>query len=263
MAKIFRRITMFSCLFLCIAMIAVGVYAATTASFTITNTVSFTPTDANLQILGYVDGLSTDYEDVSGVTSNNYYAATYNYAGAVTTSNGNYSVSSNTATFTSWSWGALVPNGGAKSDVTAGNKGIITPSNIVIYLQITSFNDRAINYTITKTGTLTYFDVAGVYSVANNSALPTLTSRNGFYAINKNSLGSYWSKTVKPTTIPAGDLGTLAGTSVQTLTFGTAVNVSAGAKKTTIFKITISPNAGFDATTDKVAQSISFTFSAV
>lgn len=261
MAKIFRRITMFSCLFLCIAMIVAGVYAATTASFTITSMVSFTPTDANLQILGYVGGLSTDSADTGGVTSNNYYAANYNSSGAVSTSNGNYSVSSNTATFTSWSWGTLIPNSGTKSDVTAGNKGIIMPSNIVIYLQISSFNDRAISYTITKTGNLTNFDVAGVYKTVANSTLQSSTGGSGdnsFFALNYKTGSTAWSNTAKPDAAPVGTLS-----SPSTLNFGTAINVSAGAKKTTMFRITISPKASFDATTDKAAQSISFSLSAV
>lgn len=257
MLKRFKFITIIASLMLCVAFIGFGVYAATQTTFTISSKVSFTPSDANLQILGYIDGISQDEEDNKGVVKS-YYGANYNTLGEVSQADGNYTRNGDADTFNEWQWGNIVLDAGTKGQVTNENHGIMA-YGMVIYLQVSNFTSRAIQYTVGLTTgsadrlSASHLSCTAEYYVAQNANAGVTNGTNGFYQL---APQTPWSKTNKPSAIPNG-------THVKNgdVTLGTPISASTD-DATIMIKITISPTNEFDKTNDLSAIVFGFNFSA-
>ena len=247
MTRRFKYITIFTTLLLCVAMIGFGVYAATSVSFSISSKVSFMPTDAYLQVLGYIDGVSP----ASGNRS--YYAANYSTSGEVGTDAGNYTTDGGIDTFNTWNFGDIILDG--TSGATAANKGIVKPEDMIIYLQVTNFSSRAINYTVALTGSsasdLTANDLSctGEYYVEQNASTDVIYGTNGFYSIN-------------PSGAPSSAPVTYTGTNKGNITFGDVINASTD-YATMMIKITISPTDDFDPRVDMSKLNFGFSLTAL
>ena len=251
MTKRFKVISLFSCLILCIAMIGFGVYAATTVRFSVTARVSFTPTDAYLQILGYIDGLSTDSADNNNVQKN-YYAANYSSSGEVNQTNGNYTRSGNLDTFATWTWGDLILDAGKKGEVNNENNGIIM-NNMTVYIQITNFAQSSLKYTVSLPDydttndkiTGTNLQCRAYYYIANNTNSDVTGGTNGFYNINP---VTPWSTSNKPSSAPSATNLTVNDIGIHS-TNPKLINTSVEGK-TIMLKFVISPKGTFDKAQD-------------
>ena len=264
MKKRFRYLSLLISLMVCFALVGIGVYAASTISPIFSAEISFTPTRAYLQMLGYIDGLSIDFEDNVGII-NNYYGANYNNDGEVTEINGNYTELDNLATFNTWSWGDLILDAGTKEQITNENNGIMPVGDMVIYLQITNFVNRDVEYKLTMSGTLNAgLTLTAEYYLADNSSFAS-TTPNGFWGLDEDTSSVEWSKTNKPTYAPV--VSNAITTQNFTSLVGSNTNIIASntstALKTIMIKLTISANNNFNETQDLNAFDYGFVLSIV
>ena len=239
-----KKISIFACLCLCIAMVAFGVYAATTTTFSITSKVSFSPTDAGVQVLGYITG----YSDESTNVNQSYYAANYSTLGTPIASDvGNYTTLGSADTLNAWTLGDLM--------LDAGNSGVTAPASIKIYIQVSIFTERATSLTLTKSDTnlsSNNLTCTGVYYTESNDNSNVVNGGGGFYKLDSTPA---WSVSNTPNLEPSGTHAT------NNLTFGSLISFdAASARSTTMFIITIAPN-NFDAGSDLASQAFSITLS--
>lgn len=164
MRKHYKLVSGIACIVLCIAMVAFGVYAASNSLVILNATVSFTPSSAQLTIIG---GISGSAESIANSSNNNaalkYYAT--NYKPTDDTQVINVEKEENgLATFKSWEYGE------ANFDGTYFEQGKSEPQPIYFLLQITNHIERDVDITIDFT---TAFDdnlkVSCLYAIVKNS----------------------------------------------------------------------------------------------
>lgn len=244
MTRRFKIISFAIALMLGVAVVGVGIYAVSSASAGFSANITFTPSDAKLQILGYIDGLDSSSYSNSSVHAG-YFADNYNIADGTT---GNYSSTSSLVTYGAWNFGPLKLNSGdfsgkvTRSNFGASdNNGIVPPSDMVIYLQMTNYIGVDVDYTFSYTGNLASngLAISGEYYLTDLANVKS-SAATGFYQTDLTGANA-WSTSNVPTAKPTG---TVSGTAFTTSTSAQHVvdltNVHT-ASKAIMLKITISP----------------------
>lgn len=184
MRKHYKIITGIACIVLCLAIVAFGVYAASTSLVTLGANVSFTPSSAKLTIQGGIAG-SIEVKDSQKTPENaqvNYFATNYkNTSQGVTESN----VDSETvANFPTWNYIAATFD----SDyVETAEK--THPDPIYFFIQITNHVERNVNISVDLISPYTEetnIKVSTLYSLLSNSAFTDSENTTHMYSLSNN-----------------------------------------------------------------------------
>lgn len=167
MRKHYKLVSSIACIVLCIAIVAFGVYAASNSLVILNATVSFTPSSAQLTIIG---GISGSAESIANSSNTNaklkYYATNYKPTEDSTITNVSEDKATGLATFDTWDYGT------ANFDGTYFEQGKSEPQPIYFLLQITNHIERDVNIKIDFT---TAFDenvkVSCLYAITNKTTL--------------------------------------------------------------------------------------------
>lgn len=256
MSKKSKILTLFIGLILMVSIVGVGIYAATTINPQFSTNVSFTPTKGKLQVLGFIDGVSQT-EDDSQKANIAYFASNYNK----TELEGNYTSNSDYNTFNNWSFGDLTLNAGdfsgrvTRDDFSQSeNNGIVNPSNLVIYFQITNYIGLDMEYSFSYEGNLAQnnLGITTEYYIAANDNQNVVNGTNGFYALSEN-----WGINNLPNSAPQSAQSTTAFSN-----YSTAFLSSGTAASTLVIKVTISPTQNFEPDKDLAYFNVRFNIGA-
>lgn len=161
MRKHYKLVSSIACIVLCIAIVAFGVYAASNSLVKLSAKVSFTPSTAQLTIIG---GISGSTQSIANSSNSNdklkYYATNH---GAIST---NVKEEDNVATFNPWEYGV------ATFDDGYFEQGKTEPDPIYFLLQITNHIERNVDIKVDFT---TAFDknlkVSCLYAITEKTTL--------------------------------------------------------------------------------------------
>lgn len=162
MRKHYKLVSGIACIVLCVAMIAFGVYAASTSLVKFNASVSFTPSTAKVKIFGGIAGS----KEVLNVADNSkgYYA---NNSGLSTHANIEKE-EGNVATFKTWNYGTANFN-----DEYTETAGQTHPDPIYFFLQITNTVEKDVDITINFADDYSdsNFSVTCSYAYAKNTEI--------------------------------------------------------------------------------------------
>ena len=147
MHKHYKLISGIASIVLCLAMIAFGVYAASTSLVKLSANVSFSPSTAQLTILAGMTGSTeckTKLKDDSQTTAYSYYAT--NYGDSKTNHKNVSNYDGNTATFNAWTYDSATFDG---SYIETPGKA--KPDPIYFFVQITNHIENDIKITVDLT----------------------------------------------------------------------------------------------------------------
>lgn len=179
MHKHYKLISGIACIVLCIAIIAFGVYAASTSLVKLNASVSFTPSTAKLTIFGGIAG-SKESKETDGTS--NYYATNYGDDESKHVNVQTESDANGAAIFNAWTYTS------ATFDDNYFETGKTHPDPIYFFVQITNHVERNIEIKIDFTNDYTdkNIKVSCLYELATNESLKE-ANVNNMYSISGTS----------------------------------------------------------------------------
>lgn len=167
MRKHYRIISSVICLLLCIGMITFGVYAAKHNLVNLDSTVSFTPTNAKLKIIGGIRD-QEGYSSTNILSSTGYYGCNKDKNNLV-----NCVENGDKATFSPWEYGTL--NFAEYTETSTKTH----PDPICFYIQITNYVERNVKLKITFTAIPDNTNLECYYYMETDST--KLITQNGWW----------------------------------------------------------------------------------